>query len=89
MALVFGSLVGSASGALLALWWRPHKLAWPSSFETIGGALHVGWHIVVGRLAWYTYNTADFAVVHAAGANSVTVPMSMNAAPMTGTLRTE
>jgi O-antigen/teichoic acid export membrane protein len=63
MALVFGSLVGSACGALLALWWRPHKLAWPSSFDTIGGALHVGWHIVVGRLAWYTYNTADFAVV--------------------------
>jgi O-antigen/teichoic acid export membrane protein len=63
MALVFGSLVGSACGALLALWWRPHRLAWPSSFDTIGGALHVGWHIVVGRLAWYTYNTADFAVV--------------------------
>ena len=63
MALVFGSLVGSACGALLAVWWRPHKLAWPSSFDTIGGALHVGWHIVVGRLAWYTYNTADFAVV--------------------------
>ena len=63
MALVFGSLVGSACGALPAIWWRPHKLAWPSSFDTIGGALHVGWHIVVGRLAWYTYNTADFAVV--------------------------
>lgn len=63
MALVFGSLAGSGCGALLALWWRPHKLAWPSSFETIGEALHVGWHIVVGRLAWYTYNTADFAVV--------------------------
>lgn len=63
MALVFGSLAGSGCGALLALWWRPHRLAWPSSFETIGEALHVGWHIVVGRLAWYTYNTADFAVV--------------------------
>jgi O-antigen/teichoic acid export membrane protein len=23
----------------------------------------VGWHSVVGRIAWYTYNTADFAVV--------------------------
>jgi O-antigen/teichoic acid export membrane protein len=63
MALVFGSLVGSACGALLALFWRPHRLKWPSTFDTIGGALHVGWHIVVGRLAWYTYNTADFAVV--------------------------
>lgn len=63
MALVYGSLAGSACGALLALWSRPHKLAWPSSFDTIGAALHVGWHIVVGRLAWYTYNTADFAVV--------------------------
>ncbi|MBK5188499.1 MAG: lipopolysaccharide biosynthesis protein [Gemmatimonadaceae bacterium] len=63
MALVFGSLVGSSCGALLALRLRPHRLAWPSSFEAIGGALHVGWHSVVGRLAWYTYNSADFAVV--------------------------
>jgi teichuronic acid exporter len=63
MALVFGSIVGSACGALMALRLRAHRLSWPSSFETIGGALHVGWHSVVGRLAWYTYNTADFAVV--------------------------
>ncbi|HXT48795.1 MAG TPA: lipopolysaccharide biosynthesis protein [Gemmatimonadaceae bacterium] len=63
MALVFGSLVGSGCGALLALWWRPHRLVWPSSLRAIGDTLHVGWHIVVGRLAWYTYNTADFAVV--------------------------
>lgn len=63
MALVYGSLVGSACGALLALWWRPHRLAWPTSLRSIRDTLHVGWHIVVGRLAWYTYNTADFAVV--------------------------
>ena len=63
MALVFGSIVASACGALLALRLRSHRLAWPSSFETIAGALHVGWHSVVGRIAWYTYNTADFAVV--------------------------
>jgi teichuronic acid exporter len=63
MALVYGSLVGSASGALLAFWFRPHRLAWPSAFGTIAGTLHVGWHIVVGRLAWYTYQTADFATV--------------------------
>jgi teichuronic acid exporter len=63
MALVFGSIVASASGALLTLRMRAHRLAWPSSFETIRTALHVGWHSVVGRIAWYTYNTADFAVV--------------------------
>jgi teichuronic acid exporter len=63
MALVFGSIVASASGSLLTLRMRAHRLAWPSSFETIRTALHVGWHSVVGRIAWYTYNTADFAVV--------------------------
>jgi teichuronic acid exporter len=63
MALVFGSIVASACGALLALRLRSHRLAWPSSFSTIASALHVGWHSVVGRIAWYTYNTADFAVV--------------------------
>jgi O-antigen/teichoic acid export membrane protein len=63
MALVIGSLVGSACGALLALWWRRHPIRWPTSIHAIAATLHVGWHIVVGRLAWYTYNTADFAVV--------------------------
>jgi teichuronic acid exporter len=63
MALVFGSIVASGCGALLALRLRSHRLAWPSSFATIASALHVGWHSVVGRIAWYTYNTADFAVV--------------------------
>ncbi len=63
MALVFGSLVGSGCGALLALKWRRHRLAWPGSFESIREALQVGWHNVVGRIAWYTYNSADFAVV--------------------------
>jgi O-antigen/teichoic acid export membrane protein len=63
MALVFGSLVGSGCGALLALKWRRHRLAWPGSLESIGETLHVGWHMVVGRVAWYSYNSADFAVV--------------------------
>ena len=63
MALVFGSIMASACGALLALRLRSHRLMWPSSFESIASALHVGWHSVVGRIAWYTYNTADFAVV--------------------------
>jgi teichuronic acid exporter len=63
MALVFGSIMASACGAMLALRLRSHRLMWPSSFESIASALHVGWHSVVGRIAWYTYNTADFAVV--------------------------
>ena len=63
MALVFGSIMASACGAILALRLRSHRLMWPSSFESIASALHVGWHSVVGRIAWYTYNTADFAVV--------------------------
>lgn len=63
MALVFGSIMASACGAMLALRLRSHRLMWPSSFQSIASALHVGWHSVVGRIAWYTYNTADFAVV--------------------------
>jgi O-antigen/teichoic acid export membrane protein len=63
LALVFGSLLASVTGATLALAIRGHRLAWPRSFRSISDSVRVGWHVVVGRLAWYTYQNADFAIV--------------------------
>lgn len=63
MALVFGSLVASAAGTALALWWHGHRIAIPRSMRDIRDSVHVGWHVVVGRVGWYTYQNADFAVV--------------------------
>ncbi|HEX6535557.1 MAG TPA: oligosaccharide flippase family protein, partial [Gemmatimonadaceae bacterium] len=63
LALVFGSLVANAVGTGLALWWRGHRIAIPRSFRALRESVHVGWHVVVGRVAWYTYQNADFAIV--------------------------
>lgn len=63
LALVFGSLLASVVGAFLALYWHGHRLKVPRSFRAIRESVHVGWHVVVGRVAWYTYQNADFAVV--------------------------
>jgi PST family polysaccharide transporter len=61
--LVFGSLAGSTVGMLLAIRWNGHRIAWPRPFRSIKESVHVGWHVVVGRVAWYTYQNADFAIV--------------------------
>lgn len=63
MALVFGSLVGRAAGAVLAVTVRRHRVAFPRDLRSISESVLVGWHVVVGRASWYTYQNADFAIV--------------------------
>lgn len=62
-ALVFGSIIGTTVGTLLAWWWRPHRISWPSQYGTIREAVSYGAHVAVGRVTWYVYSNADFAVV--------------------------
>ncbi len=61
--LVFGSLGGRAVSAVVLLFARPHQVLPPIHLKSIGAALRLGWHVVVSRLAWYTYSNADFAIV--------------------------
>lgn len=61
--LVYSSLLGSAAGVFVALLWRGHRIAWPRPFNKISESVQVGWHLVVGRVAWFIYQNADFAVV--------------------------
>jgi PST family polysaccharide transporter len=63
MALVLGSLVSRVAGAVLANIARPHRVAIPRDFRSISESVLVGWHVVVGRVSWYTYQNADFAIV--------------------------
>ena len=63
MALVLGSLVGRVAGAVLANIARPHRVAIPRQIRSISESMLVGWHVVVGRISWYTYQNADFAIV--------------------------
>jgi len=61
--LVYSSLAATLIGTVLALLWGGHKLAWPFPFSEIRPSLHIGWHVVIGRIAWYAYQNADFAIV--------------------------
>lgn len=63
MALVLGSLVGRIAGAVLANLAQPHRVAVPRELRSISESVLVGWHVVVGRVSWYTYQNADFAIV--------------------------
>ena len=62
-ALVVGSLIGTLTGTLLAWYFRPHAMAWPSEFSTIRESVSYGAHVAVSRVTWYVYSHADFAVV--------------------------
>jgi len=62
-ALVFGTLAGRFTSTLLTCLWRPHRVAWPTRFGSIAPAVTFGWHVVVGSIAWYFYDNADFAIV--------------------------
>jgi O-antigen/teichoic acid export membrane protein len=62
-ALVLGNVAGALASALVCVALRPHALAWPNDFARIRTAVTYGMHVVSGRLAWYAYSNADFAIV--------------------------
>jgi len=62
-ALVLGVISGKLASTIVALAWRPPRLAWPIPLTSIAGEVTFGWHMVVSRLAWYVYSNADFAIV--------------------------
>ncbi len=59
--LVIGGLLSTAlsTGATLAL--RRHRFAWPHR-QSLAHAMTFTRHILIARLAWYTYSNADFLV---------------------------
>lgn len=61
--LVFGSIASAVAGVGLAALWHGHRIALPRPFKSIKSSINIGWHVVIGRIAWYTYQNADFAIV--------------------------
>jgi len=59
--LVFGGLVGAAVSTVLVLMARRHRFAWPS-LPSLGRVTLFGWQIVVTRLSFYVYSSADLFV---------------------------
>jgi PST family polysaccharide transporter len=62
-ALVFGSIIGTTTGTVMAWASRRHPLAWPRDFGSIRDAVSYGAHVAASRVTWYVYSNADFAVV--------------------------
>lgn len=61
--LMGGMAIGGVFSTLLALAWRRHPLGWPKRWVDVSSAVSFGSHIMVARLAWYTYSNGDNAVV--------------------------
>ncbi len=61
--IVAGGIAAKLVGAAAALAARPHRLRWPADWSTLGPALRFGSNVVIGRIAWYAYSNADFAIV--------------------------
>ncbi|HEU4700377.1 MAG TPA: lipopolysaccharide biosynthesis protein, partial [Gemmatimonadales bacterium] len=59
--LVIGAVLSSLLSTLFAYVQRPHGVRWPRVRE-IRKAMTFGGHVVVSRVAWYTYQNADFVV---------------------------
>jgi teichuronic acid exporter len=58
---VIGGLLGVAVSTALVLASRRHRFAWPQ-LRPLKHAITFSWHMVVSRLAFYLYSTADFLV---------------------------
>lgn len=62
-ALAIGLVASKATGTILALVWRRHRIAWPFPLQPIASEITFGWQVMVSSIAWYFYNNADFAIV--------------------------
>lgn len=59
--LVLGNVIGALIWTLLILHSQRHSFAIPR-WREIKPALNFSWHILGGRVGWYVYSHADFAV---------------------------
>jgi O-antigen/teichoic acid export membrane protein len=60
--LVLGELLGMVAGSALAFAWRPLAFAVPQ-FRKLKRVLSFTLNLLAGRILWYVYSNADFAVV--------------------------
>ena len=61
-ALLLGVLAGMAFGTAVMVLRDPRGFAVPR-VAVLGDALRLSYHLMVARVAWYTYSNADYAVV--------------------------
>ncbi|HJY76923.1 MAG TPA: lipopolysaccharide biosynthesis protein [Burkholderiales bacterium] len=62
-ALVSSTLAGAAVVTLLLIAWHPYAVRWPRGMMKLATPLAQGGRILVSRVAWYVYTSADQTVV--------------------------
>jgi len=62
-ALVSSTLVGAGVVTLLLIAWHPYAVRWPRGMMKLTTPLAQGGRILVSRVAWYVYTSADQTVV--------------------------
>jgi O-antigen/teichoic acid export membrane protein len=59
--LVIAGISSAIVGTALVLSKRRHRIALPRP-STLSHVLRFSWHVIAGRISWYTYSNSDFVV---------------------------
>ena len=59
--LVIAGISSAVVGTALVLSKRRHRFALPRP-STLSHVLRFSWHVIIGRVSWYTYSNSDFVV---------------------------
>ena len=62
-ALVSSTLAGAAVVTVLLIAWHPYAVRWPRDMMKLTAPLVQGGRILVSRVAWYAYSSADQTIV--------------------------
>ena len=62
-ALIAGTNAGALAITALLLVWQPYAVQWPRDLATLARPLLQGWRVIMQRIAWYTFTSADQAVI--------------------------
>jgi len=61
--LVVNHLAGELAVTILLLAWAPYAIAWPSEIMKLARPLLQGWRMLVSRIVWYGYRSADQTII--------------------------
>ncbi len=61
--LVYNVLAGAVATTALLVWWRPFAIGWPRQFAQIAKPLTQGWRMLVSRMGFYAFTSADQIII--------------------------
>ena len=62
-ALALGNVAARVAGTVVAVAACPHPVRWPWPLSPIASAIRFGGEVVLSRVVWYAYSSADMAII--------------------------